>query len=195
LNGQQNPVCRINIKFHGTLVQKAQETVSLPPEDCFALAAYKIYNALRRQQQEALPYVFFVLSIRNLSAASVAPYIPEDFVWLLAVLTGRRIVEEAIVSALSRPEYESTFQPIFDRMAEGEFRIISAGKAYKFLVEKLFERVFALKVPRFNRNYRNAEIDMHFSIPSELTPLRTFLEILARESVQVLNVRLYRGDL
>jgi hypothetical protein len=195
LNGQRKPVCRMNIKFHGTLFQRAQEIVSLPSDDCFALATYKIYNALRRQEQEALPYVFFVLSIRDLSAASIAPYIPEEFVWLLSVLAGRRAVEEAIVSALSRPEYESRFQSIFDRMAAGEFRIISASKAYALLSEKLFDRVFALRIPRFNRNYRNAEIDMHFSLSRELTPLVTFLEIVARESVQVLNVRLYRGDI
>jgi hypothetical protein len=35
----------------------------LEPHDCFALATYKIRNALRRQTEEALPYVFVVESV------------------------------------------------------------------------------------------------------------------------------------
>lgn len=194
-NGEQNPLCRMNIKFHGTLFRQAQVLVGLNPEDCFALATYKIFGALNRQEQERLPYVFLVLSIRDLSAASVTNYIPEDYVWLLSVLSGRRIVEEAIVRELGRPEHQQQFHGILHRMTEGEFRLISARRAYNLLRDKLFERVFALKVPRFNQSYRHAEIDMHFSISQELTPLRTFLEILARESLHVLNVRLDRGEI
>src|SRR5207253_3253101 len=47
-NGSGNPVCRINTKFHGTLFRIAAERVGLPPEDCFALATYKIFAALER---------------------------------------------------------------------------------------------------------------------------------------------------
>jgi hypothetical protein len=50
LNGSDNPVCRINIKFHGTLFRDSQQYVGLEPVDCFPLATYKIHNALRRQQ-------------------------------------------------------------------------------------------------------------------------------------------------
>ena len=63
------------------------------------------------------------------------------------------------------------------------------------LRDLLFDRVFAVRVPRFNQNYRNAEIDMHFSISQELTPVATFLEILDRDSLQVLAVRLDRGEI
>lgn len=100
LNGQGNPICRLNIKFHGTLFRDARRYVGLDPEDCFALATYKIRNALRRQEEERLPYVFLVLSVRDLSAGDVAALIPEDYVWALAALEGRRALEEAIVARL-----------------------------------------------------------------------------------------------
>lgn len=194
-NGNGNPVCRMNIKFHGSLFRQARDLVGLESEDCFALATYKIFGALRRQEEEALPYVFLVLSIRDLTAASVAAYVPEDLVWLLSVLNGKRVVEDAIARELGHPKYQDQFQGILLRMTEGEFRLISARRAFTLLREKLFERVFALRVRRFNQSYRNAEIDMHFSISTELTPLRTFLEILARDSLHVLNVRLDRGEI
>ena len=194
-NGNDNPVCRMNIKFHGSLFRRANDLVGLDPEDCFALATYKIFGALRRQEEEALPYVFLVLSIRDLTAASVAAYVPDQLVWLLSVLNGKRAVEDAIAKELGRPEHLDQFQGILLRMTEGEFRLISARRAFDLLRDKLFERVFALRVRRFNQSYRNAEIDMHFSISTELTPLRTFLEILARDSLHVLNVRLDRGEI
>jgi len=194
-NGNNNPVCRMNIKFHGTLFRQARELVGLDPEDCFALATYKISSALRKQEQERLPFVFLVLSIRDLSAGSVATLISEDWVWLINVMEGKRIIEEAIVRELAKPEYETQFQGILARMTAGEFRLLSARKAFNLLQAKLFDRVFALKVRRFNQSYKNAEIDMHFSISQELTPLRAFLEILARDSLHVLNVRLDRGEI
>jgi len=58
LNGGGRPVCGFNIKFHGTLFRAAKDYVGLEPQDCFALATYKIRSALRRQTEEALPYVF-----------------------------------------------------------------------------------------------------------------------------------------
>lgn len=189
------PLCRLNIKFHGTLFRQAREMVGLDPNDCFALATYKIFNALQRQQQDRFPYVFLILSIPGLSASAVAPSVPDDFVWVMSVVKGRRVVEEAIAKELGRPEHADVFQGILNRMTEGEFRLISARRAFALLRDLLFERVFAVRVPRFNQNYRNAEIDMHFSISQELTPVATFLEILDRDSLQVLAVRLDRGEI
>jgi hypothetical protein len=85
LNGGGNPICRFNIKFHGSLFREARRFVALEPEDCFALAAYKIHNALRRQEAEKLPYIFLVLSVPALSAGDVGRLVPDDFVWVLAV--------------------------------------------------------------------------------------------------------------
>jgi hypothetical protein len=54
-NGQDRRVFRLNIKFHGSQFRNAQSLVSLAPEDCFALATYKIYSALQKQEREHLP--------------------------------------------------------------------------------------------------------------------------------------------
>ena len=194
LNGGGRPVCRFNIKFRGTLFRSAKDYVGLEPHDCFALATYKIRNALRRQTQEALPYVFVVLSVPDLNAGEVGKLIPDDYVWALALLRGKRIVEETIADRLRAADYITRFESIFARMPEGEFRVISAEKANRLLREKLLERVHALTVKSFTRAFRNAEVDMHFSLSTELTPVREFLEALLRDSPQKFAVRLYRGD-
>jgi len=62
------------------------------------------------------------------------------------------------------------------------------------LHEKLFERVHALSLKGFTRRFRNAEVDMHFSLSGELTPVRTFFELLIQESPQRVAVGLDRGD-
>ncbi len=194
LNGNDNPICRFNIKFHGSIFREAQRFVGLPPEDCFALATYKINNSLRRQEIERLPYIFLVLSVPELNAADVGRLVPDDYVWALAVLGGKMAVEEAIVSRLLRPDYLPQFRPIFDRMPEGQFRVISTQKASRLLLDKLFERVHALSLKGFTRKFRNAEVDMHFSLSQELTPARTFLQLLIEESPQRFAVGLYTGD-
>jgi hypothetical protein len=194
LNGAGNPICRLNIKFHGTLFRDAKRYVGLEPEDCFALATYKINNALKRQEEERLPYVFLVLSVPELSAPEVARLVPVDYVWALAVLRGRRLVEEAIVERLRSADHRERFQSIFQKMPEGKFRIISARRAYNLMREKLFERVQALTLRGFTRRFRNAEVDMHLSLSKELTPVRTFFELLIRESPQRVAVGLDRGD-
>ena len=194
LNGGGRPVCRFNIKFHGTLFRSAKDYVGLEPHDCFALATYKIRNALRRQTEEALPYVFVVLSVPDLNAGEVGKLIPDNYVWALALLNGKRIIEESIADRLRSPDYFPRFEPIFGRMPEGEFRVISAEEANRLLREKLFEGVHALTVKSFTRTFRNAEVDMHFSLSAELTPVRAFLKALLSDSPQKFAVRLYRGD-
>ncbi|MGH8532288.1 MAG: hypothetical protein ACREV1_06025 [Gammaproteobacteria bacterium] len=194
LNGNGNPICRLNIKFHGTLFRGSKQYVDLDPVDCFALATYKIHIALKRQELDRLPYVFLVLSVPDLNASDVGRFVPDDDIWMLAALGGKRIVEEAIVDRLRSPKHESLFRPIFARMPEGTFRVISAKKAYDLLKVKLFERVHALTLKSFTRRFRNAEVDMHLSLSTELTPVRAFLEMLIKESPQKFAVRLYTGD-
>ena len=65
-NGRGRPVFRINIKFHGAPFRKAWELVELAPENCFALATYKIHQAMERQRREVLPYVFVVVGVPGL---------------------------------------------------------------------------------------------------------------------------------
>ena len=55
LNGGGNPIFRINIKFHGTAFQQARVYVGLDPDDCFALATYKIHQALATGVHRCVP--------------------------------------------------------------------------------------------------------------------------------------------
>ncbi|MGH9890708.1 MAG: hypothetical protein ACREA0_01730 [bacterium] len=196
LNGGGSPIFRINIKFHGTEFAKAKERVGLDPSDCFALATYKIHQALLRQRAEALPYVFLVLSCLGTTAKSVADIIPEHFPWFLGV-AGRfpkRDIEEAMVARLLADAYQESLTDIRQRIAASKFRVISASRAERILQEKLFERVFALRQRAFTAAFRNAEIDMHLSLSAEMVPVQDFLRTVASESPQRLTVLLYRGD-
>jgi hypothetical protein len=195
MNGLGKPVCRINIKFHGTLFRQALDRVGLDPQDCFPLATYKIHSALKRQDEERLPYVFLVLSVSDLTAGSVAHTIPDELVWFLSTVRGKRDVEEAIVTRLKKADYQDSLREVRTRVGQGDFRVISARRANNLLREKLFERVFALRQRGFTRAYANAEIDMHFSLSGEMTALSEFLAMFAQESLQVLAVRLDRGEI
>lgn len=189
-NGGGRGVCRLNIKFHGTVFRDAMENVGLEPEDCFALATYKIYSALQRQREDGFPYVFLVLSNPSLRAASVAGHVPLEFAWLLTMLDGKRFVEEAIADYLCRPEFQNQFEGLLTRMAEGEFRAISAAKADDLLHKLLFDRVFAIRVPRF---VQVTQVNMHFSLSQDLAPFSRFMELLDLP-LHVLTVRLYEGE-
>ncbi len=197
LNGDRKPIFRINIKFHGTAFQQARERVGLDPHDCFALATYKIHQALVRQQDEALPYVFLVLSCLGVTARSVSDLIPENFAWFVAVAAkfGKRDIEEAIVALLLTEAYRPVLEDVRRMIASSEFRVLSARRAEQLLKEKLFDRVFALRQRAFTAAYRNAEIDMHLSLTREMVPVREFLAAVASESPQRLTVLLDRGEL
>ena len=69
----------------------------------------------------------------------------------------------------------------------------TARRADQLLREKLFERAYALRVPRFAMNYRGAELDMHFSISTDLHPLEDMLRILRDDGLHGLSVYLERG--
>lgn len=202
LNGKEIPVFRINIKFHGTQFRNAATLVGLDPTDCFALATYKIHQALLKQDKEVLPYIFAIVGVANLTGALVGEAFPEDLVHLNSLIlgsemSGKRGVEDQIVLHLL-----DHLQPATDRAAvedfsrrirEAEWRVISARKADDLLRTKLFERVYAVRVRAFARNYRNAELDMHFSLKDDLTRLEDFLDLLKTRGLHGLTAHLERG--
>jgi len=183
-------ICRFNIKFHGTAFAKAKEWVALEPDDCFALATYKIDAALKKQNAERLPFVFLIISVLNVPRATVMSRVSDDWAWLAAL--SDRATEEAIVKRLSG---ESWVEPIRDEVRGAKFRVLSARRAYQLLRDKLFERVHALKIRNFNRVFRNAEIDMHLSLSSEMIGFDDFLRLLAERGPLELAVRLDRGEI
>lgn len=205
LNGQLRKVFRFNIKFHGSQFRNAQELVQLPPEDCFALATYKIHSALQKQEREHLPYIFVVVGVPHLTGSVVGASIPHDVVELATLLRhapkveGKRKVEDMIVAAItSRAEdfgLRETLDGFLAQIRNAGWRVISARRANDLLRTLLFDRVYALRIRGFAINYRGAEVDMHFSISRDLQPLEDMLEVLRDHGLPGLSVRLERGTL
>jgi len=183
-------VLRFNIKFHGTLFREAEEYVGLPPEDCFALATYKIHGALKRQDKERLPYVFLIISVPDFPKPVVQAAVSDHLAWL-ASISGRE-TEEAIAEFVAgRADVEEARAYV----RRSQFRAISARRADKLLRENLFERVHALRLRAFNRTFRGAEINMHLSLSTEMIGFKEFLDILATQGMPNLSVRLDRGEI
>lgn len=198
LNGSRRPVFRLNIKFHGTLFQNARQMVGLEPEDCFALATYKVWQGIQTQQREVLPYVFAIVSVPGLTADLVGAAIPDRFVDLAAFAyaarsAGKRHVEDAIVRHLIEDaQPDEVARPIADhasRIEEAEWRVISARKADKLLRDLLFDRVFAVR----QRSFAQTQVNMHFSLSQDLTPLIEFLRLWRERGPQGLGSTLERG--
>jgi hypothetical protein len=203
LNGQQRPVFRDNIKFYGTLFRNARDLVGLEPEDCFALATYKIYQGLQKHEAERLPYVFVIAGVPGLTGASVGAAIPEDLGHLVSLvhaamgIPGKRAIEERVVAHLLDTDQGEPFRTGLARFREeihaADWYALSARRADKLLRERLFDRVYAVRVRAFTRNYRNAELDMHFSLKQDLTPLKSFLQSARERGLHGLAVDLERG--
>ena len=198
-NGKGRPVYRVNIKFHGSLFRRAPEMVGLQPEDCFALATYKIHGALQKQHTDALPYIFVIVSVPDMKAESIGAEVPDDLqdfvsrVTASKVIPKKRDIEDRIVEMLEQeghPAYERTRSLITD----ARWFVLGAKKADKLLRELLFERVYALKTRNFARQFRQAELDMHFSLSNDLTPLSTYLDMLRDSGYPKVTTLLERGD-
>jgi hypothetical protein len=200
VNGSGRPLYRLNIKFHGSQFRRAAEMVGLEPHDCFALATYKIHGALRKQEQEHLPYIFAIVGVPALTGLSVGQAIPIEVLgpatFLLSSprLEGKRDFEDRVIQFLV-----STMPPVFretyDKIEQAAWYILSARRADRLLREKLFERVFALRIPGFARQFRRAELDMHFSLSTDLTPLKEFFATLREGGTTKVASMLERGSI
>lgn len=196
-NGGGHPLYRINVKFFRPAFRRSQEMVSLDTADCFPLATYKIFQALEKQVQEHLPYIFLIVGVDDLDPDAIAPMIRNEDVEFLARVTkatisGRRNLEDRIL-AVAVEERSPAFVAAYDRIYSAPWYVLSARRAEQLLHEHLFDRVFALRVPRFAQQWRNAELDMHFSLSQDLKPLGEFLDILRDQGPHVISVMLERG--
>lgn len=198
-NGRGRPVYRLNIKFHGARFRRAAELVGLEPEDCFALATYKIGSALQKQHDDQLPYLFAIVGVAGLNAEAVGREVPTRFVEAVALMhqapkaQRKRDFEDASVDYLVANR-EEVFQRTLERIEAADWYILSARRANNLLRGLLFERVFALRIRNFARVFRGAELDMHFSVTRDLTPLREFLKSLRDDGPQRVTTMLERGD-
>ncbi len=197
-NGHGRPVYRINIKFHGSLFRRAPDLVALEPEDCFALATYKIYSSLGKQDQEGLPYIFAVVGERTIDGESVGAEIPTRYVESTAFVhgapraPGKRDFEDRIVELLVQADVP-VFRRTFAAIRKAEWYVLSARRADNLVHKYLYDRVYALRIRGFARVFRGAELDMHFSLANDMTPLHEFLSVLREEGQAKVVTLLERG--
>lgn len=199
LNGQGRRVYRVNIKFHGSQFRKAQDMVGLQPDDCFALATYKVASALQKQQEEGLPYLFAIVGVPNLTNETVGANVPAEIVDSVALIhqapraKGKRDFEDKVVDHLVASQ-APVFRDTLLRLETVEWYILSARRADQLLRKLLFERVYALRIPRFAQTFGKAELDMHFSVSQDLTPFRLFLRTLRDDGPARVTTLLERGE-
>lgn len=196
-NGLGRYLYRVNIKVHGSRFRQSVEMVGLDPDDCFPLATYKIHSALKKQEEEHLPYIFAVVSAPELNAATVGTLLPRDVLDAVALvrgseITGKRYLEDRTIDLLVKTEADA-FRITFERLTGAQWRILSARKADKLLRELLYDRVFALRIRGFAQKFRHAELDMHFSLSRDMTALSEFLRTLKSEGQTKLASLLERG--
>jgi hypothetical protein len=198
-DGQGRQVYRINIKFHGALFRRAHEMVGLEPDDCFALATYKINSALVKHEAERLPYFFVIVGVRHLTAESVGNALPQELLYAAALMhqaprtPSVRGFEDRIINHLVATRH-TTYTQTLERIQQADWYILSARRADLLLHKLLFKRVFALTVRNFTRVFAGAEVDMHFSLSQDLIPLQRFLQILRDEGSHSVTTRLERGE-
>jgi hypothetical protein len=200
LNGQGRPVYRINIKFVGSQFRRAQELVGLDPADCFALATYKINAALQKQIEDRLPFLFIVVSVPGLSAEEVGAKSPEALREFLALVTHahgsipkKRDIQDRVVTWMEE-QNDAGFYEVLGRIEQGSWHILSARRADTLLRHMLFDRVYALRIRGFAQQFRGAELDMHFSLSHDLTPLDAYLHQLRKSGYPVVTTMLERGE-
>jgi hypothetical protein len=203
-NGSNKPAFRLNIKFYGSIFRDAKNLVGLETDDCFALATYKIHHAMQKQDEEFIPYIFVTIGVPGLSGESVGTALPSDLVHFAALtlsadIGGKRAVEDAVVRHLvtdpQPPEVEENIRALDVRIRAARWRVVSARRANTLLGDLLFDRVYALRVRGFTKSYRGAEVDMHFSVSRELTPLDDLFTLLRDHGLHGLTARLERGEL
>jgi hypothetical protein len=199
LNGRGRPVYRVNIKFIGSQFRRAQEMVGLEPMDCFALATYKINAALQKQVADRLPFLFIIVSVPGLSADDVGGKASAELLEFLGLVTQahgipkKRDIQDHVVNSLEQGN-DAGFYEVLERIEHGSWHVLSARRADKLLREKLFERVYALRIRGFAQQFRGAELDMHFSLSQDLTPLDTYLHKLRESGYPMVTTMLERGE-
>lgn len=199
LNGQGRKIYRVNIKFFGTPFRNAMREVRLAPDDCFALGTYKIFQGLQKQEKERLPYVFVIVGVAGLTGQTVGLRLPDDYVRTTALIresrktTAKKDFEDAVVRYAMAKLLPVTTE-VFTELRTAKWYALSARRAEILMREKLWDRVFALRVKRFAQNYRNAELDMHFSLTNDLIPLEGFLAVLRNEGQTKMATLLERGE-
>ncbi len=91
-------------------------------------------------------------------------------------------------------QHHPVFVQTLERILQADWYMISARRADRLLRERLFERVYALRLRGFARAFRGAELDMHFSLSGDLIPLPQFLTTLREGGQQKVTTLMERGE-
>lgn len=199
VNGKGRPVYRINIKFVGSQFRRAKELVGLEPADCFALATYKIKAALQKQVADRLPFLFIIVSVPGLSAEEVGSKAPSPLLEFLGLVSQgqgipkKRDIQDHVVNHLEEAG-DPGFYEVLGRIEHGSWHVLSARRADNLLRDLLFDRVYALCIRGFAQQFRGAEVDMHFSLSKDLTPLDKYLHTLRESGYPMVTTLLERGE-
>jgi hypothetical protein len=127
---------------------------------------------------------------------AVVPKELQDFVAHVTAsdrIARKRDIEDRVVQVLQEdghPAFDSTRKQI----AAARWFVLGAKKADKLLRELLFERVYALRTRNFARQFGGAELDMHYSLSRDLTPLETYLDMLRDAGYPRVTTLLAQGD-
>lgn len=191
-NGYGRPAFRINIKAHGTRFEQAQKFVGMDPADTFALATYKIRDALRRSQEEMLPFLFAIVSSEALAATVIGNRLPAELREILDISTlykgvqGQRAIENALVQYVLTSTAGETSEMVNElrhAVRSAEWRVISAQKAFDLMTKHLWDRVPAVSKRNFSGNAQS-QPNMHFSLSQDMIGLDDLLERLADHGIQ-----------
>jgi hypothetical protein len=108
------------------------------------------------------------------------------------VVHRKRDFEDWLVDRIVRAR-SPAFATAYERIRQAEWYVLSARRANTLMHELLFERVYALAIPGFNRKFGRAEVDMHFSLSRDLVKLPDFLAVLREDGQGKVTTMLERG--
>src|SRR5262249_47792034 len=128
---------------------------------------------------------------------------PEDLAHFVSLVhggtgvEGKRAIEERVVAHLLDEEqvdpFRTSLSEFREQLSGAPWYVLSARRADLLLREKLFDRVFAVRIRGFARHFRNAELDMHYSFSQDFTSLDAFFESARKRGPQGVAVDLERG--
>jgi hypothetical protein len=107
-------------------------------------------------------------------------------------VTRKRDFEDWLVDRIVTAR-SPAFSTAYERIRNAEWHVLSARRADDLLHRLLFERVYALRVPGFTRQFGGAEVDMHFSLSSDMVTLRDFFAVLREHWQGKVTTMLERG--
>jgi hypothetical protein len=109
-------------------------------------------------------------------------------------VAGKRNIEDKVVERIVA-QNSTAFTEVYNRIRSADWYVLSARKADILLRKLLFERVFAMKTRGFAQQFRGAELDMHFSLKTDLVTFKDFLHTLKQDGQTKMASLLERGTL